>query len=186
MKKARGSLAGDGPADNHRARRYIAKYTICPAVSHGLESEIGSIEVGKLADLVLWDPAFFGVKPEVVVKRGMIVRAAMGDANASIPTPQPILSRPMFGALPSVSARLGVNFVAGIALEDGLADRLELGREFVAVQNVRGKGKADMPENTATPTISVDPDTFTVAIDGEIVEQAPVDSLPMAQKYFLF
>jgi urease subunit alpha len=186
MKKARGSLAGDGPADNHRARRYIAKYTICPAVSHGLESEIGSIEVGKVADLVLWDPAFFGVKPEVVVKRGMIVRAAMGDANASIPTPQPILSRPMFGSLPSVSAKLGINFVPGVALEDGLADRLELAREFVAVQNVRGKGKADMPENTATPTISVDPDTFTVAIDGQIVEQAPVDSLPMAQKYFLF
>ncbi len=186
MKKARGALPGDGPADNHRARRYVAKYTICPAVAHGLESEIGSIETGKLADLVLWDPAFFGVKPELVIKRGMIVSAQMGDANASIPTPQPIMPRPMFGAAPSVAGKLGLNFVCDAAIEDGLPERLGLSREFVAVQNVRQRGKADMPQNTATPTISVDPDTFTVAIDGDVVEQAPVAELPMAQKYFLF
>ena len=186
MKKARGALPGDGPADNHRARRYIAKYTICPAVAHGLESEIGSIEVGKLADLVLWSPAFFGVKPELVIKRGAIVSAAMGDANASIPTPQPVLPRPMFGALPGLAGRLGINFVCQPAIDDGLPERLGLTREFTVVENVRKRGKADMPENTATPTIAVDPDTFSVAIDGEVVEQAPVAELPMAQKYFLF
>ncbi|MDQ8046788.1 MAG: urease subunit alpha, partial [Patulibacter sp.] len=186
MKNVRGSLAGDGAADNLRARRYIAKYTICPAVSHGLESEIGSVEVGKLADLVLWDPAFFGVKPEVVVKRGMIVQAAMGDANASIPTPQPVLSRKMFGASPSVAPGLGLNFVGQVAIDDGIAERLGQTREFVAVQNVRGKGKADMPENTALPDIKVDADTFAVTIDGDLVEQQPVAELPMAQRYFLF
>lgn len=186
MKRARGALPGDGPADNHRARRYIAKYTICPAVAHGLESEIGSIEPGKLADLVLWDPGFFGVKPELVLKKGMIAYAQMGDANASIPTPQPIMPRPMFGAAPTLAGSLGLNFVAQAAIDDGLPERLGLAREFVVANDVRQRGKADMPENTATPTISVDPDTFTVAIDGDVVEQAPVAELPMAQKYFLF
>ncbi len=186
MKAQRGSLPGDGPADNHRVRRYIAKYTICPAVSHGLEREIGSVEPGKMADLVLWDPAFFGVKPELVIKKGAVAWAQMGDANASIPTPQPILPRPMFGASPTVAADLGVNFVVPVALEDGLPERLALRREFVAVENVRGRGKADMPLNDALPDIKVDPDTFTVTIDGNVVEQAPVAELPLAQRYFLF
>ncbi|MDO9353817.1 MAG: urease subunit alpha [Solirubrobacteraceae bacterium] len=186
MKRSRGSLPGDTTADNHRARRYVAKYTICPAVAHGLESEIGSVEPGKLADLVLWDPKFFGVKPEVVIKRGMIVSAAMGDANASIPTPQPVLPRPMFGAAPAVAGELGINFVVQAALDDGLPERLGLTRAFVAANDVRKRTKADLPENTALPTISVDPDTFSVAIDGVVVEQDPVAELPMAQKYFLF
>ncbi len=186
MKAARGTLAGDGAADNHRVRRYIAKYTICPAVAHGLEREIGSVEPGKLADLVLWEPAFFGVKPEVVLKRGVVAWAQMGDANASIPTPQPVMSRPMFGASSSLAADLAVNFVAQAALDDGLPERLGLRREFVAVEHVRGRGKADMPENDALPEITVDPDTFTVRIDGEVVEQAPATEVPMAQRYFLF
>jgi urease subunit alpha len=186
MKAARGSLPGDGPADNMRARRYVAKYTICPAVSHGLEREIGSVEPGKLADLVLWDPAFFGVKPELVIKQGAVAWAQMGDANASIPTPQPILPRPMFGASPTVAAGLGVNFVVQAALDDGLPERLGLRRPFVAVENVRGRGKADMPMNDALPEIAVDPDTFTVTINGDVVEQSPVAELPLAQRYFLF
>jgi urease subunit alpha len=186
MKARRGLLEGDVDNDNLRARRYIAKYTICPAVAHGMEREIGSIEKGKLADLVLWDPAFFGVRPSVVVKGGMIAWAQMGDANASIPTPQPILPRPMFGAAPPVAAATSVHFVAPQAVEDGLAGRLNVNRRLVAVENVRQRGKADMPENTATPEIKVDPDTFTVRIDGQVWEEQPATSLPMAQRYFMF
>jgi urease subunit alpha len=186
MKRRRGALPGDGPADNLRARRYVAKYTICPAVAHGLEAEVGSVEPGKLADLVLWEPAFFGVRPHVVLKGGMIAWAAMGDANASIPTPQPVLPRPMFGAYGAVPAATSVHFVAPAAVEDGLADRLAVRRRLVPVADVRRRGKADLPENTATPRIEVDPDTFTVAVDGEVWEPDPVDELPMAQRYFLF
>jgi len=186
MKSRRGLLDGDVGNDNLRARRYVAKYTICPAVAHGMEKEIGSIEKGKLADLVLWDPAFFGVRPSVVVKGGMIAWAQMGDANASIPTPQPILPRPMFGAAAPVAAATSVHFVAPQAIEDGLAGRLNVDRRLVAVENVRSRGKADMPENTATPDIQVDPDTFTVRIDGEVWEEQPAASLPMAQRYFMF
>ncbi len=186
MKKRRGSLPGDSVADNHRARRYVAKYTICPAVAHGLEGEIGSVEVGKLADLVLWEPAFFGVRPHAVIKGGMIAWAAMGDANASIPTPQPVLPRPMFGAAPRAAASTSMAFVAPVAVEDGLADRLALGRRLVAVADVRSRTKADMAENDALPVITVEPDTFTVRIDGEVVEAAPATELPMAQRYFLF
>jgi urease subunit alpha len=186
MKRRRGPLAGDSCADNRRARRYVAKYTICPAVAHGLEDEIGSVEVGKLADLVLWEPAFFGVRPHAVFKGGMIAWAAMGDANASIPTPQPVFPRPMFGAAPLTAAATSVAFVAPAALEDGLADRLAVRRPLVAAADVRRRTKADMPENDALPEITVEPDTFTVRIDGEVVDGEPATELPMAQRYFLF
>jgi urease subunit alpha len=186
MKKRRGALEGDGAADNNRVRRYVAKYTICPAVAHGLDHEIGSVEVGKLADLVLWEPAFFGVRPHAVIKGGMIAWAAMGDANASIPTPQPVLPRPMFGASPAAAAATSVHFVAPQAIEDGLADRLAVNRRFVAVGDVRKVTKADMPLNDALPRIEVDPDTFTVTIDGDVWAEQPAVELPMAQRYFLF
>ncbi|BBX70149.1 urease subunit alpha [Mycolicibacterium psychrotolerans] len=186
MKRRRGFLPGDTRADNTRARRYVAKYTICPAVAHGMDHEIGSVEVGKLADLVLWEPAFFGVRPHAVLKGGMIAWAAMGDANASIPTPQPVLPRPMFGAAPAAAAATSVHFVAPQALEDGLADRIAVRRRLVAVGNVRAAGKAQMPLNDALPDIEVDPDTFTVRIDGEVWQEQPAAELPMAQRFFLF
>jgi len=186
MKDRRGALPGDGAADNHRARRYVAKYTICPAVAHGIEGEVGSVEAGKLADLVLWDPVFFGVRPHLVIKGGMIAWAQMGDANASIPTPQPVLPRPMFGAYGGVPAATSLAFVAPAAVEDGLASRLAVAREIKPVADVRARGKADLPLNDATPRIEVEPDTFTVRIDGEVVEPQPVTELPMAQRYFLF
>jgi urease subunit alpha len=186
MKKRRGFLDGDTNADNNRVQRYVAKYTICPAVAHGMDSEIGSVEVGKLADLVLWEPAFFGVRPHAVIKGGMIAWAAMGDANASIPTPQPVLPRPMFGAAPVSAAATSVHFVAPAAIEDGLADRLDIRRRLVPVGNVRKVGKADMPLNDALPSIEVDPDSFTVRIDGQVWEEQPAAELPMAQRYFLF
>jgi len=186
MKRRRGALPGDGEADNHRARRYVAKYTICPAVAHGLDHEIGSVAVGKLADLVLWEPKFFGVRPHAVVKGGLIAWAAMGDANASIPTPQPVLARPMFGASPRAAASTSLTFVAQAALDDGLADRLGLRRRLVASADTRRRGKADLPENDAMPSISVDSDTFAVRIDGERIDEQPVAELPMAQRYFLF
>ncbi len=186
MKGRRGSLPGDGAADNLRARRYVAKYTIAPAVTHGLASEIGSVEAGKLADLVLWEPAFFGVKPHVVLKSGVIVSANMGDANASIPTPQPLLPRPMFGSFGSLPARLGRSFVSAVALADGLGDRWESERPLLPTADVSGLSKADLPENDALPSIDVDSETFEVRIDGELIEPAPVAELPMAQRYFLF
>jgi urease subunit alpha len=186
MKRRRGALSGDGPADNNRARRYVAKYTICPAIAHGLDHEVGSIEVGKLADLVLWEPAFFGVRPHAVLKGGMIAWAAMGDANASIPTPQPVLPRPMFGAAPAAAASTSLHFVSPLAVEDGLADRLAVKRSLVAVKDVRNVGKSDMPLNDALPNIEVDPDTFTVRIDGDVWQEQPATELPMAQRYFLF
>ncbi|MEX1106934.1 MAG: urease subunit alpha, partial [Ilumatobacteraceae bacterium] len=186
MKLRRGALPGDGDADNHRARRYVAKYTICPAVAHGLDHEIGSVAVGKLADLVLWEPKFFGVRPHAVLKGGLIAWAAMGDANASIPTPQPVLARPMFGASPRAAASTSLTFVAQAALDDGLAERLGLQRRLVASADTRSRGKTDLPENDAMPSITVDPDTFAVRIDGERIEEQPVSELPMAQRYFLF
>ncbi|MFD3424810.1 urease subunit alpha [Nocardia fluminea] len=186
MKRRCGALPGDGAADNARVQRYIAKYTICPAVSHGLDDEIGSIEVGKLADLVLWEPAFFGVRPHVVLKGGMIAWAAMGDANASIPTPQPVLPRPMFGAAAPAAAATSLHFVSEQAIDDGLANRLNVRRKLVPVKNARRVTKADMPHNDAMPHIEVDPDTFTVRIDGEVWAEEPATELPMAQRYFLF
>ncbi|MFY9488362.1 MAG: urease subunit alpha [Solirubrobacterales bacterium] len=186
MKRKRGALAGDGAADNMRARRYVAKYTICPAVAHGFDSEIGSVEVGKLADLVLWKPAFFGVKPDVVLKGGAIASAQMGDANASIPTPQPVMPRPMFGSRAGAAAGLSMYFVADAALDAGLPQRLGVRKRFVAAANVRARTKADMVNNDALPKIEVDPDSFAVSIDGDVIEADPVSELPMAQRYFLF
>jgi urease subunit alpha len=186
MKRRRGFLPGDSGADNLRARRYVAKYTIGPAVAHGFDDEIGSVEVGKLADLVLWQPAFFGVRPSVVLKGGMIAWAAMGDANASIPTPQPVFPRPMFGAYGAAPAATAVHFVAPAALDDGLADRLDVRRRLVGTKDTRSLSKADLPMNDALPRIEVAPDTFAVRIDGELVEAAPAVELPMAQRYFLF
>ncbi|GHF01810.1 urease subunit alpha [Amycolatopsis deserti] len=182
MKRRRGALPGDGAADNLRARRYVAKYTINPAIAHGMDGEIGSVEVGKLADLVLWEPKFFGVKPHVVLKGGFVAWAAMGDANASIPTPQPVLARPMFGAAPSVAAASSLYFVAPEALETDLP----VTRRLVPVRNVRRVTKADMVLNDALPDIQVDADSFAVHVDGELIEPQPVAELPMAQRYFLF
>jgi urease subunit alpha len=186
MKRRRGSLAGDGAADNHRARRYVAKYTICPAVAHGIDAEVGSVEVGKLADLALWDPRFFGVRPHVVVKGGFVAWGQMGDANASIPTPQPVWARPMFGAHGRAASSTSVTFVAPAALEAGLEQQLEIDGRLVAVTDTRRLGKDDLPQNTARPRIEVEPDRFAVRIDGELVEEAPASELPMAQRYFLF
>ena len=186
MKQRLGSLPGDGTADNLRARRYVAKYTIAPAITHGLEREVGSVEVGKLADLVLWDPAFFGVRPHAVLKGGMIAWATMGDANASIPTPQPELPRPMFGAAPAVAPGRSVSWVAQAALDDNLPDRLRVARELRPVADTRSRGKADLPLNDAMPRIDIDPDTFAVRIDGELITESPAAELPMAQRYFLF
>ncbi|MCU1692749.1 MAG: ureC [Frankiales bacterium] len=186
MKQRRGSLPGDGRADNERAKRYVAKYTICPAVAHGMDGEVGSVEVGKLADLVLWDPRFFGVRPHVVLKGGVVAWAQMGDANASIPTPQPVLPRPMWGAQPTVASATSVHFVAEAAVEDRLADRLAVRRALVPVRSTRGVRKSDLPRNDALPDIQVDPSTFAVRIDGDLVEAAPAEVLPMAQRYFLF
>ncbi|GHC33913.1 urease subunit alpha [Streptomyces cinnamoneus] len=186
MKKRRGPLPGDGPADNARARRYVAKYTVNPAVAQGLDHEIGSVETGKLADLVLWEPAFFGVRPLLVLKGGQIAYAQMGDANASIPTPQPVLPRPMFGAFGRAPAATSLNFVTQWAMDDGLPERLGLGKRFVPIRSTRRVTKADMRNNDARPRVEVDPDTFTVTIDGDAVEPQPAAELPMAQRYFLF
>jgi urease subunit alpha len=184
--KVRYGPMGNGPADNARARRYVAKYTICPAVAHGIDAEVGSVEVGKLADLVLWDPRFFGVRPHVVLKGGHIAWATLGDPNASIPTPQPVLGRPMFAGAGRAAAEASFAFVAPAALEHGLGERLGLRRELRAVADTRSLGKADLPENDALPEIRVEPDTFRVWIDGEEVEPQPATELPLAQRYFLF
>ncbi len=186
MKQRAGALPGEpvAGADNLRAQRYVAKITICPAVAHGLDGEIGSVEAGKLADLVLWDPGWFGIRPDVVVKGGLVARAQMGDANASIPTPQPIMSRPMFGD--TAAGALSVAWVAPIAIDDGLAERLGLSRRLLPVANTRSLTKSDLPQNTATPLIEVDPSTFAVRIEGELVKPDPVAVLPLAQRYCLF
>lgn len=186
MKVRRGSLPGDGPADNHRARRYVAKYTICPAVAHGLEAEVGSIAKGKLADVVLWQPQFFGVRPDVVLKAGLVAWAATGDPNASIPTPQPVLTRPMFAASPRVAAESSIVFTSRAAIEAGFANQAELGATVLAAEAVTGRGKVDLPENDALPRIDVDPESFTVRIDGAEVEPVPAAQVPMARRYFLF
>ena len=184
MKARRGSLGDSMPADNERARRYVAKYTINPAIAHGIDHEVGSVEVGKRADLVLWEPKFFGFRPSVVIKGGGLVWAALGDANASIPTPQPVLMRPALAG--ASGADLSVSFVAPAALADGLAERLGLRRDLVAVRSTREVGKAQMRANDALPRIDIAPETFEIDIDGERVVPAPVDWLPLAQLYSLF
>ncbi len=187
MKVQRGPLSQDSEHnDNARVKRYIAKYTINPAITHGIAHQIGSIEPGKLADLVLWKPAFFGVKPEMVVKGGLIAWSAMGDANASIPTPQPILYRPMFGSFGAATAPTSLTFVSRAALEDGIQDKLGLKKTAVAVEHCRTIGKADMRHNNATPHIDVDPETYEVRADGELLTCEPAQVLPLAQRYFLF
>jgi len=187
MKRQRGRLSDEtGTNDNIRARRYIAKYTINPAVAHGISHEIGSIEVGKRADLVLWSPAFFGVKPEMVLMGGMIVAAQMGDPNASIPTPQPVYSRLMFGGYGRAVEHCAVTFVSAAAQNDGLRSRLGLAKQTVAVQNTRNIGKRDLKLNTALPHIEVHPETYEVRANGELLTCQPVDVVPMAQRYFLF
>jgi urease subunit alpha len=188
MKRQRGALPGDSSGnDNLRARRYVAKYTINPAIAHGVSRHVGSVEPGKLADLVVWTPAFFGVKPDLVVKGGAIAAAPMGDPNASIPTPQPVHYRPMFGAFGRALTATSLTFVSAAALEDGLAHRLGCAKQLVAVENTRGGiGKASMILNDATPAIEVDPETYDVRADGELLVCEPAEVLPMAQRYFLF
>lgn len=187
MKKQRGRLPEEkGENDNFRVRRYIAKYTINPAIAHGISGEIGSITEGKRADLVLWNPAFFGVKPEMVLMAGTIVCAQMGDPNASIPTPQPVYSRPMFGAYGKSVEHSAVCFVSAAAQANGIGDKLGLSKQTVAVQNTRNIGKSNLTHNTTTPHIEVNSETYEVRADGELLNCEPATELPMAQRYFLF
>ncbi|MGA9591934.1 MAG: urease subunit alpha [Candidatus Acidiferrales bacterium] len=187
MKQQRGSLAGErAGSDNLRVKRYIAKYTINPAIAHGISHEVGSIETGKFADLVIWRPAFFGVKPELIVKGGFIAWAAMGDANASIPTPQPVIYRPMFGALGRAKQATSLTFISRAAEKAGVADRLGLRRRAVAVRGCRGLTKRNMIHNDALPKMEVDPETYEVRADGAVLTCEPARILPMAQRYFLF
>ncbi|WP_288800197.1 urease subunit alpha [uncultured Arsenicicoccus sp.] len=184
MKSRYGGLGGALPADNERARRYVAKYTINPAIAHGLDHEVGSVEPGKLADLVLWDPRFFGVRPDLVIKGGGIVWAALGDPNASIPTPQPVLMRPAL--LTGAARSLSLGFVAPVAADAGLREELGLRRPLVGVRPTRAVTKADMVNNSATPAIDIDPETFAIHVEGELVVPSPATELPLAQRYALF
>ena len=188
MKKQRGSLPEDkGNNDNFRVKRYIAKYTINPAIAHGVSKLIGSVEKGKLADLVLWSPAFFGVKPDCIIKGGTIVAAPMGDPNASIPTPQPVHYQPMFGAFGKSLTASSVVFSSKAAVASGLARKLGISKKLYPVQNTRDKiSKKSMIHNGATPKIEVDPETYEVRADGELLTCAPAEVLPMAQRYFMF
>jgi urease subunit alpha len=188
MKVQRGRLPEEkGDNDNARVKRYVAKYTINPAIAHGMSAEIGSVEKGKRADLVLWSPAFFGVKPDLVLVGGSIAAAPMGDPNASIPTPQPVHYRPMFAAFGRCMTASSVTFVSQAAIDDGLAKKLGVAKELVPVRNTRaGISKASMIHNAATPKIEVDPETYEVRADGDLLTCAPAKVLPMAQRYFLF
>lgn len=187
MKVQRGPLAEDSDRnDNHRAKRYVAKYTINPAITHGIADHVGSVEVGKLADLCLWKPAMFGVKPEMVIKGGFIAWSQMGDANASIPTPQPVHMRPMFGGFGGAIAATSLTFVSQVALEEGVPEQIGLRKNAVAISNTRNLSKADMKLNDALPKIEVDSETYEVRADGELLTCEPATVLPMAQRYFLF
>ncbi|MBT3711198.1 urease subunit alpha [Pseudomonadales bacterium] len=186
MKEQRGFLESDQTSDNFRVKRYIAKYTINPAISHGLDQEVGSIEVGKLADLVLWKPAFFGTKPALIIKGGMIAAALMGDPNASIPTPQPVHYRPMFGSYGRALTETSVLFVSAASIEKGIAASFELEKRLVAVQGCRAARKSDLIHNTLLPNLEVDPETYEVRADGELLTCEPATSLPLTQRYHLF
>jgi len=187
MKVQRGPLAGDSSRnDNNRVKRYVAKYTINPAIAHGVAHEVGSIEPGKLADLVIWQPAFFGVKPELIVKGGLIAWSVMGDANASIPTPQPVIYRPMFGSFGKATAPTSLSFMSQAAIDAGVPDQMGLQKRAVGVVNCRAIGKSAMVHNDAMPRIEVDPETYEVRADGEHLTCEPAAILPMAQRYFLF
>lgn len=186
MKDFRGKLSPTGIADNERAKRYVAKYTICPAVAHGIDHVIGSIEKGKMADMVLWDPAFFGIRPQAVIKGGAIVMGQMGDGNAAIPTSEPIWMRETMAGGSGSAPYISTNFVAEAAIKDGLKDRLGLKRELTAIRSTREITKKDLPNNSELPDIDVNSETFEVAIEGKVIKPKPVESVPMAQRYNLF
>jgi urease subunit alpha len=185
MKEARGSLAGDGRNDNFRIRRYLAKYTINPARAQGIAEYVGSIEIGKIADLVLWHPAFFGVKPDLVLKGGLIAAAAMGDPGASIPTPEPVRYRPMFGGFGRATAAMSWTFVSAVSIDAGNLQAAG-DRTCLPVRNTRRIGKRDMALNDALPAIAIDPERYVVTIDGERIVPVAAARLPLAQRYFLF
>ena len=187
MKLQRGRLEnGDSRSDNFRAKRYIAKYTINPAIAHGIAHEVGSIEKGKMADIVLWRPAFFGVKPSLIIKGSMIMAAPMGDVNASIPTPQPVHYRPMFAAFGSALPQTCAPFISQAALDHGVPERLQLKRHIVPVRDCRQLGKQQMIHNNYLPHMEVDPQTYEVFADGQLLTCKPATSVPSAQRYFLF
>lgn len=187
MKTQRGPLPEDTDRnDNHRVKRYVAKLTINPAITHGVSEHVGSVETGKLADLVLWSPAFFGVKPEIVLKGGLIAWAQMGDPNASIPTPGPVFGRPMFGAFGAAPAATALTFVSGYAAGSGLGESLGLRKSLVPVRDTRTLGKGDLIHNHLLPDIKVDPETYEVHVEGERITSEPAAELPLAQRYFLF
>jgi len=187
MKKQRGTLEGDSKlSDNNRAKRYVAKYTINPAITHGIAEYVGSVEVGKIADLVLWNPAFFGVKPEMVLKNGFAVESLMGDANASIPTPQPVIYRPMYAQLGKALSKSSITFISQAAFDNNVPDKLGLQKMVLPVRGIRKLTKKDMKLNSETPDITVDPQTYEVRVNGELITCDPVDIVPMGQRYFLF
>ena len=187
MKKQRGIMQGDSEfSDNNRAKRFVAKYTINPAITHGISEYVGSIEVGKIADLVIWNPAFFGVKPEMVLKSGFVVEGLMGDANASIPTPQPVISRPMYGQIGKALSSTNITFISQAAFDDKVHEKLGLQKIILPVRGIRKLTKKDMKLNSETPEITVDPQTYEVRVNGELITCDPVDSVPMGQRYFLF
>jgi urease subunit alpha len=187
MKRQRGKLTEDNDRnDNFRVKRYLAKYTINPALTHGLAEHIGSVEVGKLADLVVWSPAFFGVKPDVILRGGMIVAALMGDPNASIPTPQPVHYRPMYGAYGKALSATAVTFLPTVAIERGLPAALGIQRQVLPARGIRSINKSCMVHNNATPIVEVDPETYEVRADGVHLTCEPATVLPMAQRYFLY
>ena len=187
MKKQRGVMEGDSEyADNNRVKRYVAKYTINPAITHGISDYVGSIEIGKIADLVLWKPEFFGVKPEMVLKNGFVAQSLMGDANASIPTPQPVIYRPMYAQVGKALAQSSITFISQVAFDNKVHEKLGLEKMILPVHGIRNLTKKDMKLNTATPELTVDPQTYEVRVNGELITCDPVDEVPMGQRYFLF